>query len=224
MGLFNFFKKPPVQLPDAEGPYADSSTNFIYNLLFCDNIDLYKDNTSQPYLYPFDILFSQKSTDSDLQKIIDDSSTETRVKILSYNGQLANGHKPNEKELLAVIDQDYDCQIRTRLTNLIIKENLWWSISDDGQRIANEVIEGLNSHGIPWLNLFESRAEICNNWGIVEGSSRRAKLDVALVVLNENKEKGSKLIQDYYNSIETHKGHKEYVEKLADQLGVKINA
>jgi hypothetical protein len=103
MGLFNFFKKTSGQLTNAEGPYTDSAINFIYNLLFCDNINLYKDNTPPPYSYPFDILFSQTSTDSDLQKIIDDSSRETRVKILAYNGQLAQGYKPNKKELLAVI-------------------------------------------------------------------------------------------------------------------------
>jgi hypothetical protein len=103
MGLFNFFKKTSGQLTNTEGPYTDSAINFIYNLLFCDNINLYKDNTPPPYSYPFDILFSQTSTDSDLQKIIDDSSRETRVKILAYNGQLAKGYKPNKKELLAVI-------------------------------------------------------------------------------------------------------------------------
>ena len=103
MGLFSFFKKTPEQLSTSEDPYKDSSTNLIYNLLFCDNIDLYKNNTKPPYTYPFDILFSDKSTISDLQKIIDDSTSETRLKVLSYNRQLADGHKPNKKELLAVI-------------------------------------------------------------------------------------------------------------------------
>lgn len=119
--------------------------------------------------------------------------------------------------------QDYHCQIRTRLTTLTIKQDHWWLISEDNQKIANEVIEGLISHGIPWLNLFESRTEICSNWGIVEGSSLRAKLDVALIVLNEDKKKGTKLIQDYYDNIETHKGHKEYVKELANQLGMRID-
>jgi len=103
MGLFSFFKKTPEQLSASEDPYKDSSTNLIYNLLFCDNIDLYKKNTKPPYTYPFDILFSEKSTISDLQKIIDDSTSDTRLKVLSYNRQLAGGHKPNKKELLAVI-------------------------------------------------------------------------------------------------------------------------
>ena len=105
MGLFSFFKKTPTQAQKQSSidPYKDSSTNFIYNLLFCDNLDLYKEKTQQPYTYPFDILFSETSSEADLQKIIDDKNSDPRIKILSYNRQLAIGHKPTKKELLAVI-------------------------------------------------------------------------------------------------------------------------
>ena len=96
MTLFNFTKK-------IAGPYKQSSTNLVYRLLFCDDIDLYKTNKQKPYIYPFDILFSEKSTVADLQKIIDDDSSDPRVKILAYNKQLAIGYKPPKKELLAVI-------------------------------------------------------------------------------------------------------------------------
>jgi len=103
MGLFSFFKKMTGQAASKSNPYKDSSTNLIYNLLFCDNIDLVKNNTKPPYSYPFDILFSEISTISELQKIIDDSTSDTRLKILAYNRQIANGHKPIKKVLLAVI-------------------------------------------------------------------------------------------------------------------------
>lgn len=105
MGLFSFFKKSPTQTQTQSSidPYKDSSTNFIYNLLFCDNLNLYKDKTQQPYTNPFDILFSETSSVTDLQKIIDDKNSDPRIKVLAYNKQLASGHKPNKKELLAVI-------------------------------------------------------------------------------------------------------------------------
>ncbi|HEY2721265.1 MAG TPA: hypothetical protein VGI82_06055 [Chitinophagaceae bacterium] len=96
MPLFSFSKK-------VTGPYKESSTNLIYQLLFCDNIELYKENTTKPHSYPFDILFSANHTPADLQKLIDDSSSESRIKILAYNQQLAMGYKPLKKELLAVI-------------------------------------------------------------------------------------------------------------------------
>ena len=84
-------------------PYKDNTTNLIYNLLFCDNLDLYKENTQQPIQYPFEILFSESSTITDLQKVIDDRNSDPRIKILAYNKQLIKGYKPTKKEILEVI-------------------------------------------------------------------------------------------------------------------------
>lgn len=107
MLLFSAFKKSSVPrhaaIPASDSPYKDSATNIIYNLLFCDNLSLYKSHTQPPHSYPFDVLFSETSTVTDLQKVIDDTSTEPRIKVLAYNRQLASGHKPGKKELLAVI-------------------------------------------------------------------------------------------------------------------------
>ena len=105
MGLFSFLKKSPAhtQTQSLINPYKDSSTNLIYNLLFCDNLNLYKEKTQQPYTYPFDILFSEASSITDLQKIIDDENSDPRIKVLAYNRQLVSEHKPQKKELLTVI-------------------------------------------------------------------------------------------------------------------------
>lgn len=107
MGLFGFFKKTPAPKPTTQvetyNPYTDSATNYIYNLLFCDDLELYKANTQPPYSYPFDILFAETSSMADLQKIIDDVNTEPRIKVLAYNKQLAHGNKSSKKELLGVI-------------------------------------------------------------------------------------------------------------------------
>jgi len=103
MALFSFLKKSSETQQASSGPYKDSATNLIYNLLFCDDLNLYKVNTQLPYTYPFDILFSETSSVTDLQKVIEDNKSEPRVKLLAYNKQLSSGHKPNKKELLAVI-------------------------------------------------------------------------------------------------------------------------
>ncbi len=103
MGLFSFFKKPQKETQKVIEPYKESSTNLIYNLLFCDNLNLFKEKTNEPYTYPFDILFEENSSTTDLQKIIDDTISDPRIKILAYNRQIASGHKPTKKELLAVI-------------------------------------------------------------------------------------------------------------------------
>ena len=103
MGLFNFFKKPPSANKVIPGPYADSSINLIYQLLFCDNLELYKTNTATPLTYPFDILYAEDNDANDLQKIIDDNDSDPRVKILACNRLSARGHRPHKKELFAVI-------------------------------------------------------------------------------------------------------------------------
>lgn len=107
MALFGFFKKSSpaqqaVQLPGYH-PYHDSSANYIYNLLFCDNPAFFRINKQPPYDYPFDILFSEKPEAPSLQKIIDDSGTDTRIKLLAYNRQLALGYKVNGQELMGVV-------------------------------------------------------------------------------------------------------------------------
>ncbi len=103
MGILSFFKKstPGVTIPI--NPYRDSSANFMYNLLFCDDLNLFKENAEKPESYPFDILFSEASSIADLQTIIDDKYTDPRQKMLAYNQQRAKGHKPSKKEILATI-------------------------------------------------------------------------------------------------------------------------
>ena len=99
MWFFRFLKNTQISIE----PYKDSSTNVIYNLLFCDNIDLYKKKTEELNTYPFDILFSENSSNNELQKIIDDKNSDPRIKTLAYNKQTLSGIKPTKKELLAVI-------------------------------------------------------------------------------------------------------------------------
>jgi hypothetical protein len=103
MGLLDFFKKSPESMKTSTDPYNESSTNLIYHLLFCDNLDLYKQHNQAPATYPFNLLFADSSTAADFQKIIDDPTTDSRLKVLAYNQQMAKGHQPTQKELLAVI-------------------------------------------------------------------------------------------------------------------------
>ena len=150
MGLFGIFKKAPEIGNLSNDPYKEKATNLIYNLLFCDNLDLYKDNTKQPLSYPYDILFSEKSSLTDLRKIIDDSTSDPRVKVLAYNKQIANGHKPSKKELLAVIvevglDNGLDVLATfnngtARYINQTGKMLIWEATNDD---LANKLMDDL---------------------------------------------------------------------------------
>jgi Domain of unknown function (DUF4304) len=131
--------------------------------------------------------------------------------------ELESYHKPKDFYL------EYECNIRKRLSNLINKNDLWWSISENIENTAKEIIEGIRVKGIEWLSALETREEIINNWvNMADSNSPRAKLDVAIIALTLDREKGSKLIKDYYHKIKSKSPHKDYVKELAEKLGVKL--
>lgn len=119
---------------------------------------------------------------------------------------------------------EYYCQIRTRLPELSRGRDYWWDLSENPEQIAKEIIKELSWAGFTWFNFFKTRDLICQNWGNnnVVSSARRAKLDVAIIELQRNRERGEELFQEYYNKIENHKGHKEYVKTLGLRLGIAL--
>jgi len=119
--------------------------------------------------------------------------------------------------------QEYSCQIRDRLSNLTIGQDYWWTITPSTKEIAREIIDGLNSKGLNWLDTFDTREKICKNWGTEKNHALRAKLDVGLITIHTDKEKGQKIIQDYYNNLDQ-KGHKDYVMGLSKRLGFQLNS
>ena len=99
MGLFDIFKKSKK----TKGPYRKEALNLLYKLLFCDNVDLYKNNAQDANGYPWNVLFSDTLNTSDLQRIIDDEQTESRVKLLAYQRLRTAGHAIPKTELLGVV-------------------------------------------------------------------------------------------------------------------------
>jgi hypothetical protein len=159
MALFNFLKKTPAKNQMSIVPYKDNSTNLIYNLLFCDNLNLFKQNTNEPYVYPFDILFAENSSVADLQKIIDDTSSDPRIKMLAYTRQLASGHTPSKMELLAVIVEvgldnglDVLASFNDGTARYINQSEkiLVWKTTDDPK--ANELTKKLFDNSITIVN------------------------------------------------------------------------
>ena len=131
--------------------------------------------------------------------------------------ELESYNKPKE------FYQDYDCQIRERLSNLTNKNDFWWLISDNAENTAKKINQGLNSKGIEWLNALETRKKIVNNWvAMADSNSPRAKLDIAIIYLGLERENGIKLINDYYKNIKNKSTHKDYVKELAEKLNIKL--
>lgn len=96
MGIFEKTKASP-------GPYTDESRNLIYELLFCDDIELYKQNATNKDISPWSILFADKANIKELQKLIMNENTESRVKLLAYKKLQLAGERIEKKELLGVV-------------------------------------------------------------------------------------------------------------------------
>jgi hypothetical protein len=85
-------------------PYKNEGINQIYELLFCDDIDLYRGGTnSAPGVYPWEILFDEDPDSEKLREVFSDDSLETRPKLLAANLLAETGEAPAEKRLMGVI-------------------------------------------------------------------------------------------------------------------------
>jgi len=95
MALLNLFRKTP------SGPYKNEGLNRTYDLLFCDDIGLYRNETKGSG-YPWDILLAEKPDLSKLKKVAADKHLESRQRLLAY--RLVSALEPvTEKELLGVV-------------------------------------------------------------------------------------------------------------------------
>lgn len=84
-------------------PYSNESTNRIYEMLFCDNAELFRPDKKFLNSYPWNIIFSNGNDTAGLEKILDDNNAESRIKILACNKLLSEGIKPDMKVLLGVV-------------------------------------------------------------------------------------------------------------------------
>jgi hypothetical protein len=84
-------------------PYRDESANAIYDLLFCDSIEVFQKTVQSPRAYPWDILLDDSPGESDLKKIINDHELESRIKLLAYHILSTQGKKQADNILLGVV-------------------------------------------------------------------------------------------------------------------------
>jgi hypothetical protein len=80
-------------------PYADEAANGIYELLFGDNLSLYKGRGRDNTRYPWITLFSNNSSDAQLITIANDAELPTRVQLLAFN-ELRKRKVSAEKSIL----------------------------------------------------------------------------------------------------------------------------
>lgn len=106
MRFLNFISgnnKPTEPVGPFHRPYAEESTNILYNLLFCDDLGLYQKHADPNAGPPFSILLSNDPSDGDLANIARDLTVDPRTRLLAFNRLRAQGRPLPQKVLLGVI-------------------------------------------------------------------------------------------------------------------------
>lgn len=91
------------QFRTVDRPYADNSAALIYELLFCDRLDLFRDIHKGPLVPPWSTLFDEDPDLEAVAKIAEDEAHESRVRMLSYNLLRAADFEVPQKKLLGTI-------------------------------------------------------------------------------------------------------------------------
>lgn len=84
-------------------PYAESHVNFLYNLLFCDDINLFRNQGSEKGVGLWGTLLAETPDRTALRNIANDETNEGRVRAVAYNRLRAVGEPVPPKRLLGVI-------------------------------------------------------------------------------------------------------------------------
>jgi hypothetical protein len=85
------------------GPYEDDYSNFIYELLFVDRPDFYEENYKGPFEPPFSTLFGDEVDYDAIEKLAEDETMESRIRMLAFNSLTSAKKEVQEKVLLGTI-------------------------------------------------------------------------------------------------------------------------
>ena len=83
-------------------PYQNESFNYIYNLLFCDDLRLYQQE-DKPRDYPWTALLADQPDPQQLRQLAHDPQLASRARLLAYRRLAALGEPATAPELLGVV-------------------------------------------------------------------------------------------------------------------------
>jgi hypothetical protein len=89
--------------PTFHRPYRGDGQNFLYNLLFCDDLSLFRTTDAPPSTGPLAILLSSAPRTEELERIAKDETQESRFRILAFNHLLARHVTVPARQLLGVV-------------------------------------------------------------------------------------------------------------------------
>ena len=120
--------------------------------------------------------------------------------------------------------QEFDCEIRTRLSQKIFGKDKWFPLNAGFQKTAIFIIDGLKSYGKEWFDRFDNRKKIVAE--LTQSKERefspRQKMCGAIIELEIDRTNGERIFNEYNNSVKDEKPHKKYVAEIAEKLNIKL--
>jgi hypothetical protein len=89
--------------PTFHRPYKESASNHLYNLIFCDDLALFRSKDSKPPTGALAVLLSTNPRTEDVERISKDENEESRLRILAFNHLRSKNMRIPKRQLLGVV-------------------------------------------------------------------------------------------------------------------------
>jgi hypothetical protein len=103
LGAAIAFRHSGGSIKTGYAPYADAGCNTVYNLLFCDKLEVFRKSVSSAPQGVWATLLSKVPAAAALVEIAEDAAQESRLRALAYNRLRALQQPVPEKQLLGVV-------------------------------------------------------------------------------------------------------------------------
>lgn len=116
--------------------------------------------------------------------------------------------------------QDYNCCIRVRLGALIGEgQTIWWHVH--ANEVIGDVTNAIDSFALPFFEPLSTRDQIIRTWTPGPAEVGTPPRIVAAIILAENGNiEQSRALLSLQIRHTTNQGHRDYVRKLAQSLGI----
>lgn len=103
LGALALFKDKGNPLKDGYRPFIDAACNRLYNLMFCDKVEVFREEIGGAPEGVWATLLAKQPYTAGLRTIAEDRSQESRVRMLAFNRLRALRLQTTQQELLGVV-------------------------------------------------------------------------------------------------------------------------
>lgn len=103
LGTLTLFKDKGNPLKDGYRPFVDAACNRLYNLMFCDKVETFREEAGATLEGVWTTLLAKQPYLAGLKSIAEDRSQESRLRLLAFNRLRDLRQQTTRQELLGVV-------------------------------------------------------------------------------------------------------------------------